>query len=82
MTGRLLVDGTPAIGYLEYSSLEDDPDWDRVAFVFDGGGELRCRDPRRFGGVLLDPDEDSLGPDALISPPRHFATSSRRAVRR
>ena len=65
MTGRLLVDGTPGIGYLEYSSLRENPDWDRVAFHFDGGGELRIRDPRRLGGVLLDPDEEQLGPDAL-----------------
>ncbi len=65
MTGRLLVDGTPGIGYLEYSSLRENPEWDRVAFHFDGGGELRIRDPRRLGGVLLDPDEEQLGPDAL-----------------
>jgi formamidopyrimidine-DNA glycosylase len=26
---------------------------------------LRLRDPRRLGGVELDPDEDRLGPDAL-----------------
>ena len=36
-----------------------------IAFTFDGGGELRIRDPRRLGGVLLDPDEERLGPDAL-----------------
>ena len=31
---------------------------------FDDGGALRLRDPRRLGGVELDPDEDRLGPDA------------------
>ena len=65
MTGRLLVDGAPGIEHLEYSSMRENPDWDRVVFRFDGGGELRIRDPRRLGGVLLDPEEDRLGPDAL-----------------
>ena len=27
------------------------------------------RDPRRLGGVILDPDEDRLGPDALTMTP-------------
>jgi len=65
MTGRLLVDGAAGIEHLEYSSMRENPDWDRVVFRFDGGGELRIRDPRRLGGVLLDPEEDRLGPDAL-----------------
>ena len=30
-----------------------------------GAGRLRVNDPRRLGGVVLDPDEDRLGPDAL-----------------
>ena len=53
MTGRLLVDS------------EDRHPWDRFALHFDGGGDLRIRDPRRLGGVELDPDEGRLGPDAL-----------------
>ena len=65
MTGRLLVDGAAGIAHLEYSSMRENPDWDRVVIGFDGGGELRIRDPRRLGGVLLDPEEDRLGPDAL-----------------
>ena len=65
MTGRLLVDGAAGIEHLEYSSMRENPEWDRVVFRFDGGGELRIRDPRRLGGVLLDPEEDRLGPDAL-----------------
>ncbi len=84
MTGRLLVDGTPGIGYLEYSSLRENPAWDRVAFLFEGGGELRIRDPRRLGGVLLDPDEESLGPDALDLTPsalRDILAASRASVK-
>ena len=65
MTGRLLVDGAAAIGRLEYSSGRDDPAWDRFALRFADGSELRLRDPRRLGGVSLEPDESALGPDAL-----------------
>jgi formamidopyrimidine-DNA glycosylase len=65
MTGRLVVDGRASIESLEYSSDRDDPAWDRFALVFADGGELRLRDPRRLGGVELDPDEGRLGVDAL-----------------
>ena len=65
MTGRLIVDGAAAIDRLEYSSDRDDPAWDRFALRFGDGTELRLRDPRRLGGVSLDPDEGRLGPDAL-----------------
>jgi formamidopyrimidine-DNA glycosylase len=40
------------------------PRWDRVRITFDDGGELRLFDKRRLGRVRLDPDIDSLGPDA------------------
>ena len=39
--------------------------WDRFVVKFEDGGDLRMRDPRRLGGVELDPDEELLGPDAL-----------------
>lgn len=65
MTGRLLVDGLASIDRLEYSSSRDDPVWERFALFFDDGGDLRMRDPRRLGGVELDPDESRLGVDAL-----------------
>ena len=64
MTGRLLVDDDPAIERLEYSSDRDDARWDRFAVTFADGGSLRLRDPRRLGGIELDPDEERLGPDA------------------
>src|SRR5215831_14966564 len=35
MTGRLLVDGAAGIEHLEYSSMRENPDWDRVVFRFD-----------------------------------------------
>lgn len=65
MTGRIIVGDEAAIEYLEYSSQRNDPAWDRFWLVFESGLELRIRDPRRLGGVELDPDEDKLGPDAF-----------------
>jgi len=69
MTGRLLVDGRASIDHLEYSSDRDDPVWDRFALAFADGGDLRLRDPRRLGGVELDPRTDRLGIDALALTP-------------
>ena len=66
MTGRILVDDTAPIAALEYSSDRDDPAWDRFGLDFAGGGSLVIRDPRRLGGVELDPDESKLGPDAVV----------------
>ncbi len=69
MTGRLIVDEDAAIEYLEYSSQRNDPAWDRFGLTFDGDGDLVIRDPRRLGGVELDPDEDRLGPDVFSITP-------------
>jgi formamidopyrimidine-DNA glycosylase len=65
MSGRLLVDGRAGVDRLLYSSERAAAAWDRFAVGFEDGGELRVRDPRRLGGVFLDPDEDRFGPDAL-----------------
>lgn len=64
MTGRLVLDGEAPIDRLEYSSGRDDPAWDRFAVSFADGSHLRLSDPRRLGGVELDPDVAALGPDA------------------
>ncbi len=64
MTGRLVLDGHAPIPHLEYSSHRDDPAWDRFALRFSDGARLRLADPRRLGGVQLDPPTDKLGPDA------------------
>jgi formamidopyrimidine-DNA glycosylase len=64
MTGRLVLDGEDPIGQLEYSSGRDEPAWDRFALRFTDGSRMRMSDPRRLGGVELDPDLDRLGPDA------------------
>lgn len=65
MTGRLVVDDGAALDDLVYGSNREEPSWDRFALDLADGGRLRVRDPRRLGGVLLDPDEEALGPDAL-----------------
>ena len=65
MTGRLVVDGHVGVDGLIYSSNRNDVEaWDRFVIHFRDGGDMRMRDPRRLGGVLLDPDERRLGDDA------------------
>ncbi|MEM8922140.1 MAG: DNA-formamidopyrimidine glycosylase family protein [Actinomycetota bacterium] len=65
MTGRPIVDDVMAIDDLEYASNDYRPEWDRFVMGFRGGGDLKLQDPRRLGGVELDPDEDALGADAF-----------------
>jgi formamidopyrimidine-DNA glycosylase len=69
MTGRLLVDGVVGVPELWYASNRDNVKWDRFAVQFDDGGRFVMRDPRRLGGVQLDPIEARLGPDALTITP-------------
>jgi formamidopyrimidine-DNA glycosylase len=64
MSGRLLVDDVAGVPDLLYSSNRELSAWDRFAVHFTDGGALVVRDPRRLGGVELDPDESRLGPDA------------------
>lgn len=65
MTGRLLVDDRPGVEHLEYGSVRLEPRWERFGLTFADGGTLVLSDPRRLGGVVLDPVVDRLGPDAL-----------------
>jgi formamidopyrimidine-DNA glycosylase len=65
MSGRLIVDGRASVERLLYTS--GGVGHDRFGLQFDGGGAMLVRDPRRLGGVELDPDEDRLGPDALAA---------------
>jgi formamidopyrimidine-DNA glycosylase len=64
MSGRLVVDGASAIDRLQYASGRNNPAWDRFGLHFTDGSDLRIRDPRRLGGVELEPDEGRLGVDA------------------
>jgi formamidopyrimidine-DNA glycosylase len=65
MTGRLHLDGQAGVECLVYSSGRRLARWDRFTLGFADGGALVVSDPRLLGGVVLDPDEDALGPDAL-----------------
>lgn len=69
MTGRLLLDGRDAVGALLYSSPRPEVRWERFALTLHGGGRLVVSDPRRLGGVVLDPEEERLGPDAAAVGP-------------
>ncbi len=65
MTGRLVVDDHAVIEKLEYSSAREVPEWRRFELGFADGGALAIIDPRRLGGVELNPDDSGLGPDAF-----------------
>jgi formamidopyrimidine-DNA glycosylase len=65
MSGRLLVDGSAGVDQLLYGRAGADPRYDRFRVDFADGGSLAMSDPRRLGGVELDPDLSALGPDAL-----------------
>jgi formamidopyrimidine-DNA glycosylase len=65
MSGRVLIDDETAGDPLIYASNREVPAWHRFGLGFADGGSLYLRDPRRLGGVELDPDEDRLGVDAF-----------------
>ena len=65
MTGGLLLDGLAGIERLEYGPGTYEQRWIRARIDFSDGGAMLLHDPRRLGRVLIDPDEDALGPDAL-----------------
>ncbi|MYB10875.1 MAG: formamidopyrimidine-DNA glycosylase [Acidimicrobiia bacterium] len=65
MTGRLVVDDHAVIEKLEYSSARVLPEWRCFELRFDDEGTLVVVDPRRLGGVELNPDDSRLGPDAF-----------------
>lgn len=79
MTGVVEVDGARPIGELLYASARNDPAWVRFALDL-SAGSVALVDPRRLGGVELDPDEERLGPDAADVTPaelrRALGTSS------
>lgn len=84
MTGRLLVDGGASIDALQYGSRIDNRAWDRFVFEFASGGDLRIHDPRRLGGLEIDPDVSSFGPDAASIDAvqlRHALAGSRTALK-
>ncbi len=79
MTGTLAVDGTPGVEQMRYAPERRDPVWDRWRVRFEDGGSLVVNDPRRLGGVLLDPDVSGLGPDATTITPAQLAATLRKS---
>ncbi len=73
MTGTLIVDGERGTDELIYAPRRPEPKWDRFALGFSDGGSLVVNDPRRLGGVQLDPDVSHLGPDAATITPAALA---------
>src|SRR5204863_7181509 len=73
----LVVDGRQGIDRLEYGSSRDLARWDRLVLELDDGGQLRLNDPRRLGGVELDPDENVLGPDVFSLRPAQLDAALR-----
>jgi formamidopyrimidine-DNA glycosylase len=62
MAGRPVINQTAAIDDLLYTSNDYKPEWVRFALTFTDGSVFEMVDPRRLGGVELDPVE-KLGPD-------------------
>jgi formamidopyrimidine-DNA glycosylase len=75
MTGRVLLDEVSTIGTLAYGSRTDDERWDRWVLALASGVRFRLHDPRRLAKVTLDPDLESLGPDALALQRRDLAAA-------
>ncbi len=65
MTGALTFGDRRAVDRLQHGSGSYQERWVRFRLRLVGGGDLALHDPRRLGRVALDPDESSLGPDAL-----------------
>ena len=59
MTGGLVVDDRPAVDRLLYRPRTFDRQWVRLRLGFEDGGSLALHDPRRFGRVVVDPDEEA-----------------------
>lgn len=76
MTGTLLVDGQAGVDRLIYSSQQFQRKWDRFTLRFEQGS-LVVHDPRRLGGVSLNPDLSRLGPDAVSITPAQLGAALR-----
>jgi formamidopyrimidine-DNA glycosylase len=77
MTGTLMVDDRAGVDQMQYAPKRRDPVWDRWKVRFKDGGSLVVHDPRRLGGVILDPDVSVLGPDAMAITPGELAATLR-----
>ncbi len=78
MTGRPVVDQVAAIDDLRYTSNDYRHEWVRFALRFTDGSQFEIVDPRRLGGVELDPVE-RLGPDLSTATTAQLATALARS---
>ncbi len=67
MTGSVLLDGTSAFDKLRYAPKVSNESFIRLRVHLDDGSVIALHDPRRLARVILDPDEDRLGPDATTA---------------
>ncbi|MCW2974323.1 MAG: DNA-formamidopyrimidine glycosylase [Thermoleophilia bacterium] len=65
MSGRIIVDEFSGGDPQPRSMGPADSPWTRFSVRFADGGELALFDKRRLGRVVLDPNIDRLGPDAM-----------------
>jgi formamidopyrimidine-DNA glycosylase len=77
MTGSLVVDGRVGVDEMRYAPRRHDAAWERWRVRFEDGGSLVVHDPRRLGGVMVDPDESQLGPDAATITASQLAAAVR-----
>jgi formamidopyrimidine-DNA glycosylase len=75
MTGTLVVDDLAGVDELLYAPHRHRPEWNRFAVQFADGGSMAVQDPRRLGGVTLDPVLTGLGPDAATITLGQLATA-------
>jgi formamidopyrimidine-DNA glycosylase len=78
MTGRLLLfdgGGPPCdeVGPLLHAPAGDRPRWHRFGLRLTDGSHLVVTDPRRLGGVSLDPPLDRIGPEATEVTPQQLS---------
>jgi formamidopyrimidine-DNA glycosylase len=85
MSGRLLLferDGTARdeVGPLLHGPGRDREEWHRFGLHFEDGSRLVVTDPRRLGGVLVDPPLDRFGPEAVDVTAEQLGVALRGAV--
>lgn len=64
MTGALIVDGQVGLDELMYGPGRYQDQWIRARIELADGGYLALHDPRRFARMVVDPNEEALGPEA------------------
>jgi formamidopyrimidine-DNA glycosylase len=77
MTGVLVINNEVGVSDMQYGSHRLLPEWNRFNVIFDDGGVFAINDPRRLGGVELDPDISKMGIDALTADASAFESAAK-----